>query len=444
MRNCIGIRKENKDLTEKRTPLSPYQVMKLINQHGIHVVVEPSENRVFKDEEYEKVGAELSEDLSHCNIIFGIKEVPIDNLLENQTYCFFSHTIKGQPYNMPMLKKIMDLNGTLLDYELVTDANNKRLIYFGNYAGYAGMINSLWTMGKRLALKGISTPLSNIQQTKNYETLEDARRAITEVGERIKKEGLPDDLVPFVCGFTGYGQVSKGAQEIFELLPVRTLTPEQLPKFFEEGNFSKYCVYKVEFKEKHMFAPKPYQGREKQFSLREYYAHPERYYGVFEQYIPYLNMIINGIYWTPKCPRLVTKAFLKQYFSETPNPRLQVIGDISCDIEGSIEITVKATNSDNPVFVYDPLTETVRDGFEGEGVAVMAVDKLPAELPKEASEFFGSLLMPFVPDLAAADFQASWDRMRLPREFRKAIIVHRGKLTKKFQISEPIPEQSVI
>ncbi|MCB0299487.1 MAG: hypothetical protein KDE52_05490, partial [Calditrichaeota bacterium] len=210
MRNCIGIRRENKYLTEKRAPLSPYQVMKLINLHGLHVVVEPSDTRIFSNDEYEKVGAEISEDLSNCNIVFGIKEIPVESLEEKMAYCFFSHTIKGQPYNMPMLKKILDQNCTLLDYELVTDQRDKRVIFFGNFAGYAGIINSMWALGKRLQTEGVHTPFANLQQTCRYESLDEAKRAVGEVGERIKRDGLPDSMVPFVCGFTGYGQVSKG------------------------------------------------------------------------------------------------------------------------------------------------------------------------------------------------------------------------------------------
>ena len=442
MRNCIGIRRENKYLTEKRAPLSPYQVMKLINLHGLHVVVEPSDTRIFSNDEYEKVGAEISEDLSNCNIVFGIKEIPVESLEEKMAYCFFSHTIKGQPYNMPMLKKILDQNCTLLDYELVTDQRDKRVIFFGNFAGYAGIINSMWALGKRLQTEGVHTPFANLQQTCRYESLDEAKRAVGEVAERIKRDGLPDSMVPFVCGFTGYGQVSKGAQDMYELLPSQTLTPEELPEFFEKGDFSRYTVYKVVFKEEHMFAPKPYQGREKRFNLREYFSNPERYFGTFHNYVPYLTMVINGIYWTPKCPKLITKEYLKEFYQQSENVRLKVIGDISCDIDGSIEMTVKATSSDNPVYVFDPETETVQDGFEGRGPVVMAVDKLPAELPRESSEYFGGSLMPFVPELADADFFTQWDRIRMPREFRKAMIVHRGKLTRSFNhLQQSLPKE---
>ncbi len=433
MRNCIGIRQENKYTTERRAPLTPHHVMKLVNQPGIHVVMEPSKQRIFPDDEYEKIGAEISDDLSHSNIILGIKEIPVENLAEKQAYCFFSHTIKGQEYNMPMLKKVIDLNATLLDYELVTDRNGRRLIFFGNYAGYAGMINSLWTLGLRWRSEGISTPFEKLQQTDKYENLESAKRAVADVSERIKREGLPAEVTPFICGISGYGQVSKGAQEIYDLLPIRSIPAKKLAEFYKKGDFSRYTAYKVVFEEKDMFKPKPRDGREKKFNLKEYFDHPDRYERNFDQYIPYLSLLINAIYWTPQCPRLVTKSFLKEWFSRDENPRLKVIGDITCDIDGSIEPTVKATSSDNPIYVYDPITEEVRDGYEGRGVVIMAVDKLPAELPRESSEFFGNALLPFVPALSQAEFTGSYDRVRLPQEFKKAMIVHRGRLTRKFE-----------
>jgi len=176
MRGVIGIRKETKDPTERRAPLSPEHV-KHLQQQGIQVVVEPSENRIFTEEEYRQAGATISDDLSQCNIIFGVKEVPIRDLIANKTFCFFSHTIKGQPFNMPMLQAILDLNITLLDYELVKDEHGKRIIYFSNFAGYAGMIDTLWALGRRLEWEGIHTPFSAIRQAYQYESLDAAKRA---------------------------------------------------------------------------------------------------------------------------------------------------------------------------------------------------------------------------------------------------------------------------
>lgn len=429
MKNCIGIRRENKDVTERRAPLTPEHVQKIVHDYGVEVIVEPSQNRIFKEEEYRRAGAKISADLGDCNIIFGVKEIPKSNFSPNQTYCFFSHTIKAQSYNMPMLKKIMEMGDTLLDYELVKDEKGVRKIFFGNFAGYAGMINSLWALGQRLLWEGIDTPLKNIQQAKNYPGLEEAKTAVRNVGKAIEKQGLPKSITPLICGFTGYGQVSRGAQQIYDLLPVVQISPEELSNFVENGDYSANTLYKVEFQEKHMFKPTTDQP----FELQDYFTHPEKYRGQFEQYVPCLTLIVNGIYWEPRCPRLVTKQYLRELLAAEEKPRLRVIGDISCDIDGSIETTVKATNSANPLYVYDPAAENITDGWQGPGIVMMTVDKLPTELPREASDFFGNALLPFIPGLSEVDFILPFQKLNLPAEFKKAVIVHRGQLTPDFE-----------
>ncbi len=436
MKNCIGIRQENKDRTERRAPLTPAHVRQLVEQHGLRVLVEPAPNRVFREEEYRQAGAEICDNLEEANIIFGVKEIPKTDLQPQSVYCFFSHTIKAQPYNMPMLKRIMELQDTLLDYELVTNEKGVRQIFFGNFAGYAGMIDSLWAMGQRTAWEGLDTPFREIEPAHHYASLEEAKNAVKAVGEKIGSEGLPAQLTPFICGFSGYGQVSKGAQEIFDLLPVTTIEPEELAEFWQTGQFSNTTLYKVEFKEIHMFRLNPDIDGKTEFDLQEYFQHPERYQANFPQYLPYLSMLINGIYWTPECPRLISKADLQELYRREPHPRLRVIGDIYCDIDGSIQMTVKATNSENPVYVYDPQTGAVRHGVAGNGPVIMAVDKLPTELPREASQFFGDALLPFAPALAKADFSADWETIELPEEFRRAVIIYRGELTEKFKFLE--------
>ncbi|MFQ5583047.1 MAG: hypothetical protein ACE5GL_01260, partial [Calditrichia bacterium] len=201
MKNCIGLRRESKDLTERRVPLTPGQVGELIEKHNTHVIVEPSEERIFRDEEFRAAGARISTDLSECNIIFGVKEVPLNDLIADKTYCFFSHTFKAQAYNMPMLKRMLELKDSLFDYELVRDENGKRVLFFGDYAGYAGMIDSLWALGQRLLWEGIDNPFKNIQQANKYDRFDDAKEAVREAGRRIAAGELPDKLNPLVCGF---------------------------------------------------------------------------------------------------------------------------------------------------------------------------------------------------------------------------------------------------
>ncbi|MFQ6089815.1 MAG: hypothetical protein ACE5LD_00025, partial [Candidatus Bipolaricaulia bacterium] len=338
----IGIRKEDKNRWERRAPLIPEHVRELKEKHNIETCLQPSAIRAFPDRDYIRAGAEVQEDLSPCPVIFGIKEFPIEFFEPEKTYVFFSHTIKGQPHNMPMLRRILEQGCTLIDYERIVDERARRLIFFGRHAGLAGMIDTLWALGKRLEWEGIENPFSRIRQTLDYKSLEEAKGAVSNVGEQIKEEGLPEAITPLVVGLAGYGHVSQGAQEILELLPFQELSPEELPAFAKGS--ARDLIYKVVFKEEHMVEPLSPEDR---FELQDYYDHPERYRAKFEDYLPYLTVLMNCIYWSPQYPRLVTKGYLKRLYGEG-RPRLRVIGDISCDIEGAIECTLRATDPGNP------------------------------------------------------------------------------------------------
>jgi saccharopine dehydrogenase (NAD+, L-lysine-forming) len=429
MINSIGIRRETRDRTQRRSPLSPGQVRALIEEHQLRVVVEPWDQRIFPDDAYRGVGAIISEDLASCNIIFGVKEIAPEFMWDDAVYCFFSHTIKGQSYNMPMLQRILDGGITLFDYELVKDENEKRLVFFGDYAGYAGMIDVLWAFGRRLAWEGMETPFADIRYATSYDRLSDAEDALRNVAARIETSGLPRELVPLVTAFTGYGHVSRSAQKLYDILPSRTIAASELPAFMKAGDFSDRHVYKVEFTKPDLYA---HREGTVPFAIDELNSHPERFVGIFEHAVPHCTLIVNGIYWEPRFPRLLTKGSVRGLYDSVSTPRLRVIGDITCDIDGSIELTVKETDAENPVYVYDPASETVRDGWEGRGPVVLAVDKLPTELPLEASEEFGRALMPFVPHLAGADYRLPADTLSIPPEFRRALIAYRGELTPPF------------
>ena len=229
----IGIRKETQYPSERRAALTPDHVKEIVQQN-VKVLVEPAEDqRIFTADEYTNSGAVVSEKLDSCDIIFGVKEVPIADLIPNKPFVFFSHTIKGQDYNMPLLQAVLDKNVTLMDYELVKNDDGLRIIFFGKFAGYAGVIDSLWLTGQRLKLESINSPLSKILQATEYDMLSDAEKAIKSVGEEIKEHGLPDEIVPFVTGFTGYGNVSKGAQELYDLLPSVEIKPDEFEEFFK-------------------------------------------------------------------------------------------------------------------------------------------------------------------------------------------------------------------
>jgi len=424
----IGLRREDMYHWERRVPLVPGDLRRLSDENGLRFVVQSSEKRAFTDDEYRDAGFEIVDKLEGCPIVFGLKEIPIDVFEPNAAYVFFSHTIKGQPANMPMLQRCLDLGCTILDYERIVDDDNRRLIFFGNYAGLAGAIDTLWTLGRRLAQEGFDTPLAEIRQASTYADLAEAKKAVAAVGKRIAEEGLPEAISPLVIGVSGYGNVSKGAQEILDLLPIESVRPVDL--LGDGGAFGgPNRVIKVVFREEDTVLRLDPSAP---FDLQEYYDHPERYRGAFDRYLPRLHALVNCVYWEPKYPRLITREAVRELYADG-QPTLRVIGDISCDIEGSVEITVKATEPDDPVYVYDPTTGSIVSGIDGHGPVMMTVEILPSELPREASAYFSRILTGFVPAIAAADYRVSFDALALPPELKRAVICHRGELAPDYK-----------
>lgn len=430
MKRIFGIRREDKNPWERRAPLIPTHVRELIQNHSLEFWLQPSAIRIFPDEDYAREGAKISEDLSPCHIILAIKEIPLRFFKKEKVYIFFSHTAKGQPHNMPMLRKMVGLGCSLIDYEKIVNEKGQRLLFFGNYAGHAGMVNSLWALGQRLLRENKRTPFLHLKQMYHYSCLAEAKEEVQKIGWEIHNRGLDAELVPLVCGFTGYGHVSQGAQEVFDFLPFEEIEPSDLPQFFKKKLFAANKVYKVVFKEEHMVRPK---SPEQKFNLQDYYQNPEKYEPVLEEFLPFLTVLVNCIYWAPQYPRFVSKAFLRKLFGREKIPRLRVIGDISCDIEGSVECTIRATTPKDPVFVYDPIREEAQDGFDGQGIVVMAEDNLPAEISLEASTFFSQALKPFIPYLARADFWGKLSRCHLPDPLRRGLILYRGEFTPEYK-----------
>ncbi|MEJ2209982.1 MAG: bifunctional lysine ketoglutarate reductase /saccharopine dehydrogenase family protein [Anaerolineae bacterium] len=428
MANTIGIRREDKSEWERRVPITPRDAADL-RQAGVDIIVQTSPIRAFDDEEFSAAGIPVQRELAACPVILGIKEMPQEIFEPGKAYVFFAHVIKGQPYNMDMLRRLLELGCTLIDYERIVDDQNRRLIFFGWHAGVAGMINTLWALGQRLAWEGIPNPLDRLRQTRTYRDLDEARIGLTEARARIETEGLPAAVTPLVIGVAGYGNVSRGAQEMLDLLPTIEIDPREVPALVSSGEYSRHHVYKAVFHERHLVEPVEPGAV---FHLQDYYDHPEKYRGVFESYLPYLNVVVNAIFWTERYPRLVTKEGLKALFAG-PGPRLRVIGDISCDVEGAIEATVKATEPGDPLYVYDPRDGSVADGHEGRGVVIMAVDILPSELPREASADFSRVLKPYIPALARCDLAAPLQDLDLPPEIKRAVIAHQGHLAPDYE-----------
>jgi alanine dehydrogenase len=432
----FAIRKEEKAF-EARTPLVPEHVGKLIIDEGIDFIIEPSDQRTFNDKEYEDVGATLSSAKgSNASVVLGLKEMPNSVFEPRKVYVFFSHTIKGQEHNMPMLRQIMNTGATLLDYELIVNDEGLRLVYFGNWAGMAGISDTLRLLGRRLEYEQIDpNPFLGLKPTLDCNGLEGLRNEFKKLGRRINELGLPQSTLPFVVGFAGYGNVSSGAQKLFDILPHKTVTPEDL------GNLEPLedTLYKCVFKEEHMFRP---LDKSADFDLQDYYEKGSKaYQDRFHRYVPHITVLMNCIYWSPKYPRLLTKDFITDHWDES-HRKLRIVGDISCDINGAIEFTETSTKPNKPAFTYIVKEDRILHGVKGEGPVVVAVDNLPAELPKESSYSFSQTLLPFIPPLASADYSSSYAELQLPRELKDAIIVYKGDLTNQFEyLKEHLTEE---
>lgn len=423
---CIGIRHEDKSIWERRVPVIPGHIGELID-NGVQVFVEPSDTRIFKEDEFKNAGATIQKDLSNCPVVFGVKEMPSSYFRKNSTYIFFSHVIKGQPYNMPMLRRMMELECQLIDYERVIDDQGRRLIFFGWHAGVSGMVETVSALGRRLEGLGIDNPFTAQKQPLHYDSIEEIKDELRGIGQRILTSGLPGEILPLTVGFAGYGNVSRGAQEMLDILPTIEVSPAELKTITAGTEGAANTIFKVIFKEEDMVHPKSPDGS---FVLQDYYDHPEKYEGNFEDHLPHLSVLVNCIYWDKRYPRLVTKNYLKRHW---PGSRLQVIGDISCDINGSIEATEKAPEPGNPVYVYDPSTDTIADGVSGNGPVIMAVDILPSEIPRDASNYFSKVLKGYIPAIAKADYGVQFKDLALPDEIKRAVILHRGQLTPDYE-----------
>jgi alpha-aminoadipic semialdehyde synthase len=429
MAHIIGIRLEDKNDWERRAPLTPEAVRRLVSD-GVDVHVERFSRRAFPDGDYAGAGATLSDDVRDCGVVLGIKEMPARYFRPDGAYVFFSHTIKGQPHNMEMLQTLVERRCTLLDYELIRDGTGRRLIFFGRYAGLAGMIDTLWTLGRRLEALGLATPFGELKPAHEYPDLSTAKNAVARVGRRIADGGLPERLRPLVVGFTGYGNVSRGAQEVFDLLPHVEVGPSRLGGHVEGGDPPGNHLLKVVYREEDLVEP---ADPSRPFELQDYYAHGEAYRSRFGPHLDWLTVLVNGIYWAPQYPKLADANQLRGLFSGREAPRLLVVGDITCDVDGSLACTVRDTEPGDPVYIYDPATRGVTSGFEGPGLAVMAVSNLPCELPREASETFSEALLPFIPGLARADLAGSLDAAGLPDPLRRAVILWRGEFAPEFR-----------
>jgi hypothetical protein len=359
----IGIIREGKVPPDLRVALSPKQCKALLTLYPhVRLVVEESPIRTFSDQSYRDEGIEVVSHVADCDMLLGIKEVPKDQLIAQKTYLFFSHTIKKQPYNRELLRTILDKKITLIDYEVIRDKHRNRLIGFGRYAGIVGAYNAFLTYG----LKHGTFNLKPANLCENRD----------EVERELKKVVLPPT---FRCLVTGFGRVGHGAKEIIDLLPITEVSPEE----FLTGTFSEPIFCQLE-------ASDYFEHPDHPFDKPSFYSDPSGYQSTLVSYAEQADLYMPCHYWDNRSPKLLTQADLQRC------QRLQVIADISCDVNGPIASTVRASSIADPIYGYDPTTGAVCDYRLPGAIAVMAVDNLPCELPKDASEDFGAELLKHV------------------------------------------------
>ena len=412
MQHVVCIRKEYKGQWERRTPLTPEAVKALVD-HGISITFESSPERIFEDALYREAGAREVPQGQGAQVVLGIKEPPLDIVRDNQVHVAFSHTIKGQPENMALLKTFLDKKATLVDYETITDPNTGgRLIAFGRYAGIAGAIDTFYVAGAKQAKLNETSVLSKIRPTYTYETIQKLK---TELAQ-LKPE--PDEDLRVVI--VGTGNVGRGAEEVCRWLGLSRIDPSALREQTPKGHW--YCVLgTADIVQRDDMAP---------YERSDYIAHgAARYHSTFHRYLGKFDILLQTPYWDAKYPRQLTR----EQFIENRDRWPLVIGDITCDIGGSLACTMKASTIDQPAFAYDPVSEAVRDGIHTDGVTVMAIDHLPCELSRDASEHFSLVLRNYVPEFAAMDLDQPLAHCGLSPELQKAVIVYNGELTESYQ-----------
>jgi len=385
--------KERKNPPDRRVVFSPDKLQEIVRKFPeAHFKIESSDIRIFKDSDYEKDGFEVTQDISDCDVFLGVKEVPIENLIPNKKYFFFSHTIKKQPYNRELLKAILKNNIELYDHEVIVNDEGHRLIGFGRYAGLVGAYNGFRALG----LKDSSYELPKV------EALADLKSVLKEL-DNIK-------ILNIKILLTGSGKVAHGAKEILDHLKIKqVIVSEYLENEFQEPV---YCLIDVLDYNLHN------SGKNKTNS--HFYKHPEEYQSNFMRFAAVSDIFIAGHFYGDGAP-----VFFTQEQANSPEFKINLIADVSCDINGPIASTIRASTIADPVYGYDPKTGKETSFKEKGSITVMAVDNLPCELPKDASEGFGEMFMKYViPAFFNGDKDGILERARMTQD---------GKLTPSFQ-----------
>jgi len=388
----LGVIREGKVPVDRRVVLLPKQCKRIETLYpNVKVFVQSSVVRCIKDEEYEAEGIPILENMDECDVLVGVKEVPIKDLIPNKTYLFFSHTIKKQEANRKLLQAILAKNIRLIDYECLVDADDERIIAFGRYAGIIGTYHAFRTWG----LKYKRYELHRAIDCKDYQ----------ELLQELKKVKLS----PIKIALTGRGRSGKGALEILKALNIRQVdTKEYLEKEFNEPVFV------------HLASSDYYKPKNAKIPFEVFYENPEFFEGNFLPFAEKTDLFISTHFWHPKAEPLFKLTDIQK-----PEFRIRIIADITCDIGGSIPTTIRTSTIADPLYDINPQTLQEERAFSRpENITVMAVDNLPTELPFSASEDFGNQFIEKVlPHFFNGDAQ---------KVLEKATIAQNGQLTPRF------------
>ena len=359
----IGIIKEYKNPPDKRVVFSPEKCVEVVKKYPeVKFLIESSDIRCFSDDEYESIGLEIVDDLSECDILIGVKEVPIEKLIVNKKYFFFSHTIKKQPYNKKLLQEILKKNIELYDHETIVDKSNNRLIGFGYYAGVIGAYNGFRAYGLKKKLFKIPKAIE----------LKDR----VEFNQTLKQIKIPNIKILL----SGKGRVGSGTKEVLDFLKIKQVSPNDfVDKEFDEAVYTNIDVLDYNY------------SNSIENSISNFYNFPEKFESTFSKFSSVADIYFAGHYHNPKAPKLITNQDMKEN-----SFNIDVIADISCDIDGPIASTIRPSTIDNPIYGFHKSNSIECDFLDPDAIAVMAVDNLPCELPRDSSEMFGDMFLKYV------------------------------------------------
>ena len=360
----FGIIKERKNPPDRRVVFSPNEIKTIQEQFPVvSFKVEPSDIRIFSDAEYQNLGIEVTDDLSDCEVLFGVKEVPVEALIPNKKYFFFSHTIKKQPYNQKLLQAVLEKNIELYDHETIVDAANKRLIGFGRYAGIVGAYNAIRAFGIKFEL--FKMPKASALK---------GRDALV---QQVKRQIIP----PIKIVVTGTGKVGSGVKEMLLAMKIKEVSVENfLTKKFTQPVFTQIDVLEYN---------KRMDGQK--FDTKDFYKNPSEYESDFERFTKVADIYISGHFHANAAPQILSQKML-----QANDCAIKIVADVSCDVNGPIACTLRASTIEDPLYGYLPSENKEVDVFHPAAIVVMAVDNLPCELPKDASEGFGEMFTQLV------------------------------------------------